>query len=276
MKNLFTLALIFFVSLGFTQSIPLTPSIVTYHQDTTSFRCAAVNGVDSLDLDFDADSLVDLRLKVYLTLDSCPQNMNPYLRRELTFNTFDSTYLLSNRNTVISQYIPQEFFPAQIVTPANFFDAEFGFVYQDFYRQISPTSCTAIFEGNMGQYAPYTYHFLAKKKRSGIDYYYLFGLQKNSNINCIRLRPPIISELEEVTKEESLNLYLLDNQLIVKSRMVKNLQLTVYDLGGRMVEQFNVFNGNGYRDLSNYASGVYLIRATKGNDQLGTFKVFRD
>lgn len=276
MKNLFTLALIFFVSLGFTQSIPLTPSIVTYHQDTTSFRCAAVNGVDSLDLDFDADSLVDLRLKVYLTLDSCPQNMNPYLRRELTFNTFDSTYLLSNRNTVISQYIPQEFFPAQIVTPTNYIDAEVGFVYQDFYRQISPTSCTAIFEGNMGQYAPYTYHFLAKKKRSGIDYYYLFGLQKNSNINCIRLRPPIISELEEVTKEESLNLYLLDNQLIVKSRMVKNLQLTVYDLGGRMVEQFNVFNGNGYRDLSNYASGVYLIRATKGNDQLGTFKVFRD
>ena len=49
---------------------------------------------------------------------------------------------------------------------------------------------------------------------------------------------------------------------VLQEQIQEEVQLEVYDLMGKMVLQKNVQAGAAFFDLSQYASGVYILKAT--------------
>lgn len=278
MRPLICIVACFIYSGIFCQSFPITPSIVTFINDSSALIC---DDTTQLRIDLDQDSSADIVIQRGNMLRVCTPMGGPAISHQeysLSFLTVDSTVMLSRQNLDVYQAIAEEFMPGQRVDPNNYWPDNRGYFYFDWIRQISPSACTTFSDGSMSL-VPNIHQFLARKTIGGVDYHFLFAMEYSSHNDCYQLvAPRVVGLSTNRVKKDQISASFAANRLQIEyldgSTMSAHYQL--YDLNGRLKMEFSANQARIDKSVSHLNDGIHLLRITNSsNGEFSTFKLLK-
>lgn len=120
--------------------------------------------------------------------------------------------------------------------------------------------------------------FIGYNSSLGSDYYlWLTGQATNwihgqSGYNSLKPVRKDVSAVKDLRQQNRVNIYKVDNRLVIEKDDTSNLDVTMYSIGGNVVKNSTITVSPNRQEicLNNLSNGIYIVRANSNNDIVTT------